>query len=404
MNKKLSKGPQSNYEIVIDITADEHKGFKDRMLKKFSKDMKVPGFRPGHIPLHIVEQNLQPEYIKVGIYEEAINKAMQEILEENKDLKFMGEPYDINDTEKDGNVTISLKLDVYPEVEVKDDKRKKENIKEININIEKEEIDQAIINLKKNYAEYKDTDTMTEKTISKIAMQFLNKDGEEIDKGSVYVGEPEFEEFDFFKKNFLGKKKDEEIEVAYKEKDLPPTVKYNKGDAKDIKKIAFKIKDIKEIVLPEMDETTIKKLFGKESEVKNEKELEKFIEKNLSQNKRDQELIKTIEEYIQKIHKKSFEVAIPKTLIQEEQKTRLKKMEERFGGKEKLEEYFKNLGEKKAQAFRDDIQKAAKDSLEKFFVLQKALELMELNVNRKSQEKLHVEKKLYEKLTTKKYE
>jgi len=404
MKKHLNKWPNSNYEIIIDITADEHKWFKDRILKKFSKDMKIAWFRPGHIPLHIVEKNIQPHYIKVGIYEETINKWLQEILEENKDIKFMWEPYDINDTEKNGDITLSFKLDVYPEVKVKDDKRSKENIKEINTKIDKKEINDAMINLKKNYADYKDTDSITEKTVSKITIQFLDKDGKEIDKWSIYIGEPEFEEFDFFKKTFLKKKKNDNIEISYKEKDLPPTVKYTKWDSKNIKKISFTIKNIKEIVLPEMTEENIKKLFGNETEVKTEKELESYIEKNLTQSKRDNELVKTIEEYINTIKEKSFEVTIPKTIIDEEQKTRLKSMEQRFGGKEKLEEYFKNLWEEKAQIFRDDIRKSAKESLEKFFILQKAVKLLKIDVDRKSQEQLHVEKKLYEKLSGKKYD
>jgi FKBP-type peptidyl-prolyl cis-trans isomerase (trigger factor) len=153
-----------------------------------------------------------------------------------------------------------------------------------------------------------------------------------------------------------------------------------------------------------MTEENIKKLFGEESEVKTEKELFDFIEKNLSQNKRDTELVKTIEGYINNIKDKGFEVTIPKTLIDEEQKTRIKSMEQRFGGKDKLEAYFKNLGEEKGQIFLDDIRKSAQESLEKFFILQKAIELLEVNVDRKSQEQLHVEKKLYEKLTGKFYD
>jgi hypothetical protein len=36
-----------------------------------------------------------------------------------------------------------------------------------------------------------------------------------------------------------------------------------------------------------------------------------------------------------------------------------------------MEEYFKNMGDEKAKAFFEDITKAAEESLEKFFILQK---------------------------------
>lgn len=91
-------------------------------------------------------------------------------------------------------------------------------------------------------------------------------------------------------------------------------------------------------------------------------------------------------------------VTVPKTLIDEEQKTRIKSLEQRLGGKEKLEEYFKSLGEEKGKLFIEDIKKTSKESLEKFFILQKVVELLELEVDWKSEEPLHVEKALYDKV------
>lgn len=403
MNKSLQKSTQSNYEISIEITTEQAQKFKDRLLKRFSQDMKVPGFRPGHIPLHIVEQQLQPEYLQIGIYEEAIHKGLQEILEEHKDIKFIGEPYQIDHKTENEITTLSFKLDVYPEVEVKNEKRTKESLTEITIKTDEKEINDALTSLKKNYADYKDAGTITETSVSKINLEFVNKDKENLGKGTIYVGEPEFEESDFFKKEFIGKKKWDKFELNYKEKDLPATMHYTKEDKKDAKYIICEVKDVKEIILPEMDEKTIKKLFWEESEVKNETELKTFIKKNLDQNKSDQELIKQIEAYIKNIHEKSFEVHIPKTLVEEENKTRLKSMEKRMWGKEKLEEYFTHLWEEKTKTLQSDIAKASKESLEKFFVLQKSIELMWIPVDRNHKEPLHVEKKLYEKFTWKTY-
>jgi FKBP-type peptidyl-prolyl cis-trans isomerase (trigger factor) len=43
--------------------------------------------------MHIVEKNIEPVYIDMTITEHLINDAIQEILKENKDIKFIGEPY-----------------------------------------------------------------------------------------------------------------------------------------------------------------------------------------------------------------------------------------------------------------------------------------------------------------------
>jgi uncharacterized protein YaaW (UPF0174 family) len=70
-----------------------------------------------------------------------------------------------------------------------------------------------------------------------------------------------------------------------------------------------------------------------------------------------------------------------------------------MGGKEKVEEYFKQLWEEKKKAFIDDIRKSATDSLEKYFILQKVCEELKLKINREKPSNLEIEIKLYEKLT-----
>jgi FKBP-type peptidyl-prolyl cis-trans isomerase (trigger factor) len=50
--------------------------------------MKIPGFRAGKVPMHIVEKNIQPAYIEMAITEHLINNAIQEVLKENSEIKF----------------------------------------------------------------------------------------------------------------------------------------------------------------------------------------------------------------------------------------------------------------------------------------------------------------------------
>ena len=93
-----------------------------------------------------------------------------------------------------------------------------------------------------------------------------------------------------------------------------------------------------------------------------------------------------------------MKVSIPQTLIEEEFKSRSASLEQRFGGKEKVEAYFKHIGEEKQKAFMDDIKTAAAESLGKFFILQKLVQSLELEVNWQKPGHLEIEKKLYEKL------
>ena len=122
MEKKLIKLENSNYEIEVTFTDDEKQKAKETIIKHFGKDVKIPGFRNWNAPINLIEEKLNPEYIEMWMYEELINKWLHEILHENTDIKFIGEPYDLNKNEKENKV--SVKLDVYPEIQVLDDKRK----------------------------------------------------------------------------------------------------------------------------------------------------------------------------------------------------------------------------------------------------------------------------------------
>jgi acyl carrier protein len=73
-------------------------------------------------------------------------------------------------------------------------------------------------------------------------------------------------------------------------------------------------------------------------------------------------------------------------------------LEQRFGNKEKVSDYFKQLWEEKSKQFVEEISKASQDSLEKFFILQKITEELDLEIDRQKLDHLEAEKKLYEKV------
>lgn len=397
MQKKVTKGNGAFYDIELTLTADDYAKGKEKALKEFQKDLSLPGFRKGFVPMHLVEEQVKPEYVSLSVYEHLINKGLQEVVWENKTIKFVWEPYDMKQDKKGEETVVSLKLDIFPEVEVKNGDWTSLSMKSISPKATKEEIDEAMTRLKKNYADYKDTDVISRNSISKVSMSFLDKDGKEVDKWTLYVWEQEFDEFPFFVDTFVGKKKWEEFSIEYKEKDLPPTVQSKKPEAKSVK-VSFNLIDIKDVVLPEINEETLTKLFGKDSEVKNESDLLKYIDDSISAQKFDTELIKEVEDFLNIIREKHMEVAIPQTLLNQEVRVRLENLEKRFWGKEKMEEYFKQMGEDKAKTFVDDISAAAKESLEKFFILQKVADELKLDINREKPVDLEIEKKLYDKL------
>ena len=397
MEKQVKKWEHANYDIQLTITAKEFEDAKLIMLKEFQKDYEAPGFRKGAAPLDMVEKGVKPEYLSIWAFEKLINTWLQEILKEQPELKLIGEPYDLKQEKKGEDTVIDLKLDIFPEVEIVNNDREKQVCTPIDNTATQEEIEGTLMNIKKQYADYQDTDSIQLDTISKIALEYLDKEGNVIHTGHTYVGEQEFAEDPFFPKTFINKKKDEVIELAHDEKKLPAVLHSKKSDAK-AEKIKLTVKDVKKIVLPELSGDMLKKLFWDDTKLQSQEDLIAYITESIEHQKYDQELIKKIEEILQNLRNKSMKVMIPQTLVNEELKTRMQSLEKRLGGKEKMEEYFKNMGDEKAKAFFEDITKAAEESLEKFFILQKFTQLLNLDVDRNNSEHFAVEQKLYDKL------
>lgn len=400
MQKEITKWPASNYEIQLTVTSIELDKAKTQAIKQFQKDMELPWFRKWFVPINVVEKNINPEYLQMGIYEEIVNTWIQETLQENQQIKFIWEPYDFNQKKEDSNTIITLKLDAYPEVQITDSNRKDSPIDIIDVQVSQEEIDNAISSIQKNYADYQDVNTISLDTVSKIFVEYLDKDSNILDKSNIYIWEQEFAENKFFPDNFIDKSKDQDFIIWYDTKTIPTLLINTKTDL-DIQQIKFTIKDIKKIVLPELTTETIEKLFGKESEVKTYEQLLEYIKKEITKQKYDNTLMQNIDKFLQTIQSKYMNVSIPQTLINEEFKVRLKSFEDRFGWEEKLNQYYTQIWEEKKNEMLQEIKKSSKVSLEKFFILQKITEELSIDVDRQNSKNLEVEKQIYQKLSSK---
>lgn len=183
MEKQLTQGKQCNYQVTFTFTDAEKAGVKNHVLEHFAKDMNIPGFRAGKVPLHMVESKVQPAYVQMAITEHLVNKGIQELLGENKDLKFIGEPYAFDTKEDKGTTTVSFSLDVYPEVEVKGKSWEKVPMNALSVEATEKEVEDSLLNIQKNYADYKDTDTIAVKdTLSKLGLEFFDKEGKSVEK------------------------------------------------------------------------------------------------------------------------------------------------------------------------------------------------------------------------------
>jgi FKBP-type peptidyl-prolyl cis-trans isomerase (trigger factor) len=73
MKTSLKKGTGAFYDIELVLEAKDQDGAKVVALKEFQKDLQLPGFRKGFVPMHLVEEHIQPEYLTMGVFENLVN-------------------------------------------------------------------------------------------------------------------------------------------------------------------------------------------------------------------------------------------------------------------------------------------------------------------------------------------
>lgn len=146
--------PESEYEIEGEIHADIVKGFREQALKNIGADVKMDGFRPGHIP----EKVLVDRFGEVAVQEEAGRLALEKHYADiigQTDAKPIGSPQ-VTITKVAPNEAFGFKIKtaVLPEVELPDYKKiaKEAMSKESKVEVEDKEVEDAIKELQQQVA------------------------------------------------------------------------------------------------------------------------------------------------------------------------------------------------------------------------------------------------------------
>lgn len=343
MNHEIKKLPKSEVEMTITVPADQMAEYRKKAADDISKDIKVKGFRPGHVPPHILEQYVDQKYIEAHAQEIAIQRAYADVvIKEN--IQVVSRPK--VKIEKDEPLTFTATVAVLPEVEIKDYKSIK--IKKEEPKVTDKDVEEVVNDLKRYGTTYKESDQGAKKG-DRVEVDFEGFDGDiavENTKSKnhpVILGEntliPGFED------ELVGLKKDEK-----KEFDITFPKDYGKKDFQG-KKMKFKVevKMVEEATIPELNEELIEKATGQKKTVE---EFKKELEKNIMARKVEEAKQKRENEYIEELLKKT-KVELPEAMIDEEAEYILQEMKDEIG--KKGLEFAKFL--EQAKTNEDDLRK-----------------------------------------------
>jgi len=105
--------------VSMSLPAQEIEREVDERLRKLARNMKMPGFRPGKVPLKLVAQTYGPQ-VRSEVLSDAVQKAFSDAVKE-ANLRVAGYPrIEKKDGADTGELEFSATFEIYPEVKVGD--------------------------------------------------------------------------------------------------------------------------------------------------------------------------------------------------------------------------------------------------------------------------------------------
>lgn len=119
MEVAVADAEQSKKDITIEVPAEKVKEEFDKTYSAYAKYAKVPGFRPGHVPLTVVKQRFRKD-ARDDVIKEMIPHALEHAIVDNK-LRPVGSP-EISDITVEEGQPLRFKaiIEVLPEFDLKD--------------------------------------------------------------------------------------------------------------------------------------------------------------------------------------------------------------------------------------------------------------------------------------------
>ena len=299
-------------EITIKIEGESWEKALDKAYNKASKKVKIDGFRPGKAPKSVFMKKYGVESLFFDASEYCIEEAYKKLLDENKDLEIVAQPtVDIKSVDQ-SYIEYVFKLTLKPEFKL--GKYKKLDVKKEKVTVTKDEIKEAIDNMREQYKE----NIVKEGTLENGDIAIIDfegfKDGVAFEGGkgenySLTIGSNTF--IPGFEEQLIGMKTGEEkdINVTFPED-------YHAEELKG-QPVVFKVKvnEIKEIKLPELDKDFFDDL-GMEG-IDSKESLEKQVKENIKARKETETENKYIDALLEEISKNT-EIEIPDVMVDEE--------------------------------------------------------------------------------------
>jgi len=379
MNISLEKQPNCLAALKAEVPAEVAVKERADVMKAFLREARIPGFRPGKAPKAVIEKR-HGEAISQELETRLIQKAIQETLKENKDLKILNIKTPQNVTHAaDGTFSFNAELVLAPEFTLPEYKGLEIEVPKAEIT--DEIIDQNLEQLRQRFADYEDVEGRSVEQNDLVVVDYTSTiDGKPLDEVAgeqaktlaanegywIRIEEEAF--FPGFTDALVGTSPGDEKEINVTLPNDFPLEPIREKEAV----FQVTVKEIKKEILPELDD----EFAGKLDPGKTLDEVKTLISDDLSmRQKRQIEEIK-VNSVIAKLGE-SIDFEIPEDLLQSETQSQADSMVQ--------EAAQAGLSDEEMEQRRNDIFETAgeraRNSVKTNFLLQEIAEAEKIEVS-----------------------
>ena len=151
----LEKLPDCKALLRIEFPAQDTEAERKQIIKTFSKQAKIPGFRPGKTPTNVIQKRFKSE-IESEFEDRVVRKAIQKTNDENElDIISIKEIRDQSHN-NDGTFSATIELVIAPEFELSEYKGIEVTVPKIDVS--NEELEESLGQIRERFADYQNVE------------------------------------------------------------------------------------------------------------------------------------------------------------------------------------------------------------------------------------------------------
>ncbi len=325
MKINLKEISANEREMEFELTWEEIEKDHSKFVKKFAKDITLPGFRKGMVPMSLLEKKFGPQ-IDYDFINDKFSDYYGAALDE-KDLNPVSQPELLDlDFKKGTPLKLKVKFEVMPEW----DMPKYQDgfpLEENNYVIEDEDIDESLQRLRENAAEVKVVEGGAKSGYFMVAdVQELGHEGE-------VLNESKDSQIALGKDPFDGDVEKELLDA--KAGDVKVIKLHAGGDHDHEHEFKLTIKSVEEHVLPELDDEFAQTV---DPDVENLKALKDKVKEELEAYWKRQTDSRMEEQIADFFIDELKDVTLPKTVVEEQAKNIYEDIKKRYPSEQAMDE------------------------------------------------------------------